>query len=274
MDDGGIMALGGDYMRLFGVLIASVLLIVTGCTININGGLKVIAGSGVVVEVEEAVDTFTEVEVHQAFDVEVVQGDAHSVVIEIDDNLVEYLEVFTQGDRLSIGLKPNNRYKKATLKAVVTLAELGVVDGSGATSIGVSDGVVISDQFELRLSGASSFNGKLEAESVVMSLSGASSANAEMDTSNLEIDLSGASDVSGSGQADHVKIELSGASDARLSRLDSKTAQIDVSGASDVALAVSDQVEIDASGAASVTITGHPSVQQQNISGGADVKFK
>ena len=52
-----------------------------------------LTGSGKVVPQEEAISGFDKVKVSHAFKAEISQGETFSVVVRVDDNLVEYLDV-------------------------------------------------------------------------------------------------------------------------------------------------------------------------------------
>ncbi len=75
---------------------------------------------------EEALTGFERLDVRQGFIVDVRQGDSFSVLIRVDDNLVEHLQVVKQGSTLQIGLRPGRLYniQDATLEADVTTPEL------------------------------------------------------------------------------------------------------------------------------------------------------
>ncbi len=111
------------------VLLAALL---AGC------GLPSTTGSGNVVTQEEAITGFDEVEISQGFRVDISQGDTFSVVVRVDDNLVQYLRVVKQDNTLKIGLEPDRTYV-GTLRAEVTMPELNrltVRHGSRATVSG------------------------------------------------------------------------------------------------------------------------------------------
>jgi hypothetical protein len=121
---------------MFNKLRIPVLLIVAallaGC------GVVSITGSGNVVTQEEAITGFDRLDVSQGFQVDVRQGDTFSVVIRVDDNLVDRLEVVKEGSTLKIGLEQIRSYSNATLQAEVTMPELVGLDLSGGSRVAVS----------------------------------------------------------------------------------------------------------------------------------------
>ena len=78
--------------RMFVLFLASILL--AGC------GSIPITGSGNVVTQEEAITGFDKVDISYSFEANISQGNTFRVVIRADDNLVEYLQVVKEGDRL------------------------------------------------------------------------------------------------------------------------------------------------------------------------------
>jgi hypothetical protein len=109
-------------------------------------GLVSTTGSGNVVTQEETITGFDTVEISQGFTVDISQGDAFSVVVRVDDNLVQYLRVVKQDSTLKIGLDRNRSYKDATLQAEVTMPELTSLtlnSGSHATVSGSGSDVTV-----------------------------------------------------------------------------------------------------------------------------------
>lgn len=261
-------------MKKFIPIIFVMALILSGCNINISS-LPGVEGSGNIVEVKPEVDSFSKLEVHNAFDLVVSRGENPEVVIDIDDNLAEYLNVYVRGDKLHIGMKTGvSSYRNATFKAYVSLPLLEEVDGSGATSTVLEDGLSYGERMIVDLSGASEVKGNIESEKVRIDLSGASDINGEVKAADVEVNISGASEATLSGYSDHGTFELSGSSSLNASEFNVKVARIDLSSASDLKLAVSDVIDIEASGASGALIYGHPSIEKQEISGAAEVEFK
>jgi len=101
-------------------------------------GVVFVSGSGNVVTQEEAITGFDRLDVSQGFQVVVRQGDTFSVVIRVDDNLVERLNVVKEGSTLKIGLDQIQSYQNVTLEAEVTMPELVGLDLSGGSRVTAS----------------------------------------------------------------------------------------------------------------------------------------
>jgi hypothetical protein len=96
-------------LRIPLLLVAAALM--AGC------GVVSLTGSGNVVTQEETITGFDRLDVSQGFQVDVRQGDTFSVVIRVDDNLVEHLDVVKEGSTLKIGLEQIRSYSDVTLQA-------------------------------------------------------------------------------------------------------------------------------------------------------------
>jgi hypothetical protein len=104
-------------------------------------------GSGNVVTHEVNVSGFDKIEAYDGFDVNIIQGDDFSVVVSIDDNLVEHLGVVKKGDTLMVDMTSGKSFRNVTtLKAEITMPELNSLilnDGSEATATGSGNEIYI-----------------------------------------------------------------------------------------------------------------------------------
>ncbi len=214
-----------------------------------------LTGSGNVVTQEEAISDFDKVDISHSFVVDIKQGENFSVIIRVDDNLVEQLQVEKFGSTLKIGLKTGiSIVSNATLEAEITMPELTGLDLSGASSATIS-GFKSTKNLTVDLSGASALRGDIEAGDTSFDLSGSSNANLTGSGGNLTLDASGSSDVD-------------------LSDFPVADAEIDASGASTVTVNASGRLDVEASGASNVYYLGDPSMGTIETSGASSVESK
>jgi len=227
------------------------LTLLAGCTL---ARVTSITGSGNVVTQEETLTGFDKVDVSHAFEVEVSQGEAFSVVVHIDDNLVQHLRVDKRGRTLEVGLRPGRMFniRQATMQAEVTMPELTGVELSGASHATLT-GFKSTKALEVDLSGASSLRGDIEA-------------------GNVRFDLSGASDVTLTGSGRDVAIDASGASEVDLAGFPMDDADVDLSGASEATVNPSGRLNVDASGASDVYYLGSPTLGRIDESSGSQIR--
>jgi len=234
-------------------LVLAVLL--TGCC-GLIPKQTTITGSGNVVTREEAFTGFDKVDVSHAFTVDISQGDSFRVVVRVDDNLVEHLEVVKQGDTLKIAMEPDplRNVRDATMEAEVTMPELTGLELSGASD-GAITGFKSSQPLDVKLSGAGSLRGDIEA-------------------GDARFDLSGASSMTLSGSAKDVTIDASGGSVANLADFPVADAAVEASGASAVTVNPSGRLDVGASGASHVYYVGNPTMGKIDTSGASSVERK
>ena len=215
-----------------------------------------ITGSGNVVTREETITGFDIVDVSRGFEVDITRGEAFSVVIRVDDNLVQYLRVVRQGRTLNIGLKRDRTYslRNATLQAEVTMPELTGLDLSGGSHVTIS-GFKSTKALTVDLSGGSQLRGDIEAGDATFDLSGGSHLN-----------------LSGSGR--DVTIDASGGSDVNLADFPVADAGVDAAGGSEATVNPSGRLDAEASVGSRVYYLGSPTLGVINTDATASVEPK
>ncbi len=124
------------------------------------------------------VGSFTGIRVGGAFEVYVKQTGTCSVVIEADEEIMQYITTEVDGDILKIGMKkpkPSCWNNVNTLKAFITVADLESIDLSGAVEFTTES--------------------KIKGDELVMEISGAAEIDLDLDVQKLKVEMSGASSV-------------------------------------------------------------------------------
>ncbi len=236
--------------RLLMLFVFLMTIVSTGCS------QVTLTGSGNIVTQEEAISDFDKVDISHSFDVDIRQGDSFSVVIRVDDNLLEHLQVEKQGNTLKIGLKDNRNYtiQNATMQAEVSMPGLTGVELSGASHGNIA-GFRSSEDLSVDISGSSSLMGDIEA-------------------GDVRADLSGSSEATLSGAGENLTIDASGSSELNLSDFPVADTKIDASGASSVSVNVSGRLDVSASGSSNVYYLGNPNLGTIDTSGSSSVEAK
>ena len=243
----------------------AVALLAVGC-----GNGTAVSGSGDLVTKDYDFDGFTRLSVNHDFEVEVRRGDVYEVQVTVDDNLVDSLEVSLKGDTLRIDLD-GGPYKNTTQRATVTLPELAAVAVSGSSEASV-EGFSSSDDLELVASGASSLVlTSVRAGDVSFDVSGASDVSGAAEVGDIAMDASGSSDVELKGSGAAAFLNASGGSSLRLEGFALKSAEVTLSGASDATLDVTGLLDLELSGASTLSYSGNP--QLGKIETGGDSKI-
>lgn len=211
-----------------------------------------IYGNGHITTREPNVGSFNSVDVGGAIEVHVKQDAAQSVKIETDENLIPYVEVYTQGNTLVI--HPRNGFNldpSRQLIVYVSAPTYKSIEVSGASKIFGDNAISGNDALKLGASGASK---------MMLELSGG----------NVGGDVSGASTIELKGQVSKVDFGASGASHINAYDLVADEAIADVSGASSMEITANKNLRAEASGASHVRYKGNASVNS-NTSGASSV---
>ena len=229
-----------------------ILVFASGCS-EIGG--RRIRGSGNIITENRNETGFSSIDISGAIDVYIKQDSTSSVKVEADDNILEYIEVHTDGSTLEIYTENNIRLKPShKIKVYVSNPEYRELQVSGASSIHSENEITSPGTLHVEISGASEGRLEVNAPKVSVNLTGASNANVKGKTKDFEGSASSASEIRGFD-------------------LLSENADVDASGASHIEIYASVKIDGQASGASSVNYKGNA---QSNVekSGASSVNKK
>lgn len=214
-----------------------------------------IAGSGVVETATYDLNEFQAISVDYPGDYTVQQGDAESVTIEAEDNLLPQLVAEIRNGTLHVeNSEPNWRDRVNPTKPVlitITVVELNRVQFSTAGKMLIEE---------------------LQTDSLSLSVSGAGDVNVtDLDAGNLDFSLSGAGNINVEGMAESLELSISGFGNFNGGDLQSQAADVHISGAGSATVWAEERLDASISGAGSVDYYGDPSVNER-ISGVGSVR--
>lgn len=210
-----------------GILVAFAL---TACSVGSLGGLR---GSGNIVSETREIGGFGEVAVSGSARVFLTQGDTQSLVVEVDDNLLEHVRAEVEGSTLHLGFT-------------------GTVGGF-APSESLTFHLTVRRIRGLELSGS----GSIEAT--------------DMNIPRLAVDVSGSGKVRLTGKLEEQDIRLSGSGTYDGGNAETETISVRVSGSGNATVWATELLEARLSGSGRVSYYGQPRVSQ-DISGSGQVK--
>ena len=236
-------------MRIFATLLFG-LVALSSC--RYFGG-EPVYGNGHVVAQQRTADSFNSVDVSGAIKVHVRQEAAPSVKIETDENLIEYVDVYNEGNTLVI--KARSGYNLHATKDIIVYVSAPVfknIEVSGSCDI-IGEGTISGN------------------EELSMHVSGSGDIFMQVALPKVDAEVSGSGSINLKGQATDFSAHVSGSGDVRCFDLVPDITRLDLSGSSDVEITANKQLDIDASGASSISYKGNASVSQK-ISGAGSVK--
>ncbi len=214
------------------------------------GGIR---GSGEMVEQERTVSDFTSVKLTTSGTLYIEPGESESLIIEAEDNLMDYLETEVRGDELRIDRESTLSFRPTKpIKFYLTVTELDSISVTGSGDVEVTD--LSGDKFSVNVSGS----GEVGAE--------------DMDFDSLEIEISGSGGVEITGEKVREQtVAISGSGKYEGRDLESERAEVRVSGSGEATVWVIEDLQANVSGSGHVRYAGSPTVDQ-NVSGSGDVE--
>ncbi|MGL1887282.1 MAG: DUF2807 domain-containing protein [Reichenbachiella sp.] len=203
---------------------------------------------------ETVIGGYTGIDVLNAFDVEVFYSDEEYIVIQTNENLHDYIEVYNEDGVLHLKVDNGvNISGNSTFKArLYTKNLLKRVEVSGASKVNIVDAL-----FD---------------EEVVFDISEASFVQAELAVRSITAKLDGASNFHVDGVVAEVFMNLSGASRMTDGTLESNMATMELSGASSCELIINNELSLEATGASVLRYSGDAIIKEISLSGSSTIE--
>ncbi len=203
-------------------------------------------GNGNMTTKEIEIDDFKEIIVSGNFEIMLNSGDKAGVSLTADENLHDFIEISTNGDRLIVETLANLDSDEG-LSLYITYTELTAIEIGGAATL----------ESEQAISG----------EYLNISMSGAGALDLELNLNALKLSVSGAGSVDLSGRADEQNISMSGAGGLDAYQLESKVCKIQISGVGSANINVSERLDATVSGVGGISYRGNPEEVKSDVSG-------
>jgi len=195
---------------------------------------------------EITVDSFEKIEISGAFDIMLTPSKSNEVVMEVDENLAEYIDIFVRGNKLYIEADRRMSSRQG-IKIKVPVQEINKISSSGASNIGCSE-PISSKELDIEVSGAGKIDLKLDVNYVSLELSGATMVYLDGVGERLEVDMSGAGSLAGEN-------------------FEVKDCNVSISGVGHVLVNVTGTLEAQVSGLGKVEYVGEPDRVKGDVSG-------
>lgn len=238
-------------MKLKTSLIICALAALSSCT---DDGIC-IKGQG---EIESKVldlEAFSGIDLTDAADVTIQQGDVQKVTVTGHGNILERLQTKVRNGIWDIDLE-KGCYRSYQLQIDITVPDLDLISLSGSGDVYVH---AFEDQPNLDLDISGSGTIELEAFD---------------HTKNLDVRISGSGNVIGHDDFDQLQnldVKISGSGNYDAYPIQSENADIHISGSGDCYVSVTKNLDVNISGSGRVRYHGNPTVTK-NISGSGSVK--
>ena len=231
------------------IIVSITALILSSCNFNFTTGE---AGNGNVVTQERNVsEDFTEVRGSAGLDVYLTQGNENKIVVEADENLLQYISTDVKNGKLHVTTSSNIGRSKAK-KIYVTFKELNNIEASSGADV-IGNSVIKSQNLSLRSSSGADLT-------------------VEVFSQELAIKSSSGSEVEVSGKASSLKADASSGSEIDAEKLLVVNCNAEASSGAEVTVNVKDKLETRVSSGGNVNYYGNPVSVNSNKSSSGSVK--
>jgi hypothetical protein len=184
--------------------------------------------------------------------VEVRIGNADSVTIESDDNILPLIETVVEDGTLQIRpIRPNLQFDTRNLKVVVTAKKLERISVGGSGSVDAEG--LRGGKLSFNVGGSGSMNLRnIEGESVTVSLGG---------SGNLKA----------SGTADKLKVSIGGSGKVSTGQLATREASVSIGGSGQAVVWAKQALSVSVAGSGDVSYYGEPQITK-SVMGSGSVK--
>lgn len=202
-----------------------------------------------------SVSDFDQVDVSGAFEIRLRQVPDYAVLVEGDNNLLEYVVARMEGRTLDISLQSGVRIAPTKRMVIyISAPDIKKVETSGACEVNIPAPGFETDYFDIDMSGAS--KAKID----------------QIKARKIDVEVSGATSVTIKGKADVLDIDASGASKVNCYNLEARDVSVDISGAGIAKVNVSGTLDVDISGSGEVHYKGNPENIRKEVSGSATIR--
>jgi hypothetical protein len=211
-----------------------------------------ISGNGKIVSERKNLSGFNSLHVSGSMDVQLRQDDEFGISISTDENLMEYIEVYLDGQTLVVQEMSGYNLSPSRLMVIyVSAPEFRSLSVSGSGKITGENTITDNEALEMNVSGSGNIDLDVDVPKLSSSISGSGSVNLGGRTDKMDISMSGSGDIHGLDLiSEEVVLDISGSANAEVNA--QKSLDVHVSGSGDVVYKGNARVSKSISGSGSV----------------------
>jgi carbon monoxide dehydrogenase subunit G len=210
-----------------------------------------VKGSGHVSTANHKLGSYNEIEVKGSMDVYFTQGPEKEAVIEADDNILPYIELIQEGDKLIIRQKNHISLSYHNeIKIRLTAPDVRSFSLSGSGNIKLVNTVE-------------------NKESVSVAVSGSGNVDGVVDAPEVNANISGSGDIAVTGETRDLEVNIAGSGNFRGKALLAENANVNIAGSGDAEVHASVKLEAKIVGSGDVDYLGNPQVSSKIMGSGS-----
>jgi hypothetical protein len=233
------------------------LFIILGTTSSCERGVFCTKGKGELVTVTLDLPALTGFDNASSADVVITQGEAQSVKVTAQQNIIDKMKRKVSNGTWSIDIDGCISSHKDIL-VEITLPKLEFAGISGSGTVTATHRLSELGDVSLSIAGSGDMVLDMDATSIDASISGSGSIDMDLTATSVYTSTSGSGDYKLSGTADDLNYNLTGSGKCRAFGLNAKTAEINVTGSGDCETTVSETLDVSITGSGDVFYKGQP----------------
>lgn len=213
-----------------------------------------VRGNGNLITEERSESGFEGVESHGSFDVYISNSSDHSVKVEAEENLQQYIETYVEGGRLKIGNRRGYSVRpKRHIKIYVT--------GPSFSTLGTYGSGSITGQNTLS-----------SAKKVNIDVAGSGNVEVEINAPSVSAEIAGSGNIRISGSAKDLKTGIYGSGSINAGELKTEEADVQIAGSGNVDVNANNKLNVKVAGSGEVRHKGGASVSKEIAGSGSVIK--
>lgn len=235
-------------------LVITLLLLVAVTASHAQSGKK-IKGNGQLLTKTISVSEYDAVSSAGIFKVALVEGIEGSITLSAEENLHEYIDIYTEDNKLKIEVKKNYQLSTSIGKSIEVTVPVQQING-------------------LSLAGSGSISSKqiLNADDFKISLAGSGSIQVEINTKSTKTSVAGSGKINLSGNTERLKISVAGSGNTFAENLKADNVELSVAGSGNVTVYSSETIKASIAGSGNIEYHGNPEIKDIKVSGSGRVK--
>lgn len=210
-------------------------------------------GNGKVVRETREIGSFSQMNIGGVFKIFLSQGSDEAVIVEADDNLLDYIRTEVVGNKLKVRIDDGVNIKRSErMNIYITFKEVNEIDIHGVNTVNSEETLSFND---LRIERAGVGNTELS-----------------LACNNLYIESNAVGTIKLEGRADEMQMRNTGVGSVKANDFIVQKMKLENSGIGSVSVHADKTIEINSSGIGSVTYSGNASVTKLNSSGLGKIK--
>jgi hypothetical protein len=226
------------------ILSLGLVFILTACAFGIEG-------SGKIATETRTVEKFSGVELKNAANVFITQGETQEVKIEAEDNLIQHITTKVKNNELIIDCEENITSHEP-INVYITVKEICLLELSGSGNI-TTKNEISCDHLTLHLGGSGEMKVALKSQS-------------------LKATLSGSGNMNLSGSVSESDLRINGSGNVNAQKMKSFTSSVNISGSGNTKVDVGNELNVNISGSGNVQYVTEPAKINTKITGSGEVQ--